>query len=375
MDCEGGDGEEAELEGEERLCVECSPRSGRLCSDGRHSASYVWKCRLCCRVADVVCHGGVHLCERCHGRQGVEDERRVRDLEGEECLGAGRCVLGGLSEGERHRNGGGVNCELLLGCAVCDSEGGGLGREERGSANLVRNGSGEENMEGWVALSYKRWKVERSELPLRAGVNFVSGHDWCKMAQVVDLERFVQRPGEAFVEVGARYMARTDCPSVFRMEAWLFDESGAKVGWWNSGVLDAPPDGWERARFVFAPVAGARFVLVIVCGKDSRFWAGEYGAKVAEVSVRILFDGSVGGEWEGVLREGAFDRPLGVNREAEKFVVNAYLVERMEQQRMEEGRWRTESLGRRMDEERSMAEEFTRMRGRRNRVRPRRGNN
>lgn len=79
VDCGGGDGE-GELEGGERLCDKCSPRTGRLCADGMHSASYVWKCRLCCREAEYVCYGGVHLCASCHARHdgGGEESGSLR---------------------------------------------------------------------------------------------------------------------------------------------------------------------------------------------------------------------------------------------------------------------------------------------------------
>lgn len=322
VNCGGEDGE-AELEGEERLCIECSPRSGRLCADGRHSASYVWKCRLCCREAKFVCYGGVHLCEGCHMRQEGGGEERLARLTGQECLGAGRCALGGLAPGERHLNGIGVECELLLGCMVCESGGGGLGREERGSPNMVRNASGEEGLQGWVRLSRMSWQVERSELPLRAGVNFVSGYAWCVMAQVVDLGRFVRDPGQALVEVSARYMARSDCPSVFQMKVDLLDGRGTEVAGWDSEVQHAPPGGWEKVRYVFEPTERARLAVVVISGRDERFWAGEYGAKVAEISVRVLFDATVEGNGESVLRGGAFDTPLGVDSDMTRLVLSS----------------------------------------------------
>lgn len=254
-------------------------------------------------------------------------------MEAEVCLGAGSCSLGGLAPGERHRNGGSVECEQLLCCSVCESGGGGLGGEERGSPNMLRNPSGEEGLEGWVKLSSLAWEVQRSAVPLRAQTNFVSSFWWCSMAQVVYLGAYVRNPGEALVEVAAGYMARFDCQSSFRMEAVLFDGGGAQLERWDSGVLNAPRNGWEKMRHVFEPLRGAKFVLVVIHGKDKQFWAVLYGAKVAEVSVRVLFDASVERSGEGVLREGAFERRLGVEAWSQELVVGTYLreAERMEE--------------------------------------------
>ena len=50
----------------------------------------------------------------------------------------------------------------------------------------------------------------------------------------------------------------------------------------------APADFWERASLVIDPIDGAHEVIMIVHGKDSRFWHGNYGSKVCHCSVRVL---------------------------------------------------------------------------------------
>lgn len=113
------------------------------------------------------------------------------------------------------------------------------------------------------------------------------------MAQCVDLNHFVVNPGSSLIEVSARYLARTDCPSVFQLSAALYNERYERLDWFESPIQDAPADFWERLRHTFSPQPGARYVVIAIKGKDSNFWAGRFGSKVADCSVRVLYDATV----------------------------------------------------------------------------------
>jgi hypothetical protein len=154
--------------------------------------------------------------------------------------------------------------------------------------------------------------------PLRPPIatNFVSSFLDCAMAQTVDLGKVLKlgnnHPANASnnnnnntiprvirIEVSARYTGRTDCPSVFGLQAILSEsESSALRAARNqprrlsSGTLEAPPGVyWERTSLEFqldptewtAPV-----VTVIVLGKDRRFWRGAFGSKVADITLRVV---------------------------------------------------------------------------------------
>ncbi|KAJ8905205.1 hypothetical protein NDN08_001714 [Rhodosorus marinus] len=111
--------------------------------------------------------------------------------------------------------------------------------------------------------------------------------------QGVNLRKFVVHPSDICVEVSAKYMARTDCPSVFELVACILDSEGRILNSFSSGVLAAPADYWDGVRHVFEPTDGAHFALVVARGKDHRFWRGNFGSKVTCLSVRVLFDESV----------------------------------------------------------------------------------
>jgi hypothetical protein len=63
-------------------------------------------------------------------------------------------------------------------------------------------------------------------------------------------------------------------------------------------VLEAPPGNyWERTSLVFHLsikeletrfLSGRPVITIIVKGKDTRFWQGNFGSKVADISVRII---------------------------------------------------------------------------------------
>ncbi|CAN8074529.1 unnamed protein product [Agarophyton chilense] len=134
------------------------------------------------------------------------------------------------------------------------------------------------------------------------------------MVQVVDLRQFVRDPSQVIVQFSARFMARTDCPSEFRLEAAMYSEQAQELNYMSTGEpLEAPADYWDEARLLSNPVENACFALLAISGKDRRFWNGLYGSKVAECCVRVVVDGSTVDEGEMLLdtaRAGPGEVPL-----------------------------------------------------------------
>mmetsp|Transcript_32231 Transcript_32231/g.63810 ORF Transcript_32231/g.63810 Transcript_32231/m.63810 type:complete len:580 (+) Transcript_32231:2-1741(+) len=304
--------------GEERLCPSCSPALQAACRDPVvHRGHHVWKCRYCCRPATHVCYGSVHFCDSCHDRNSahVRAKRERKSRRGRSgiatgtsleetlvaipCPGGDACSFPKPEGRSTHSNGPSKESEQVYHCAICSSGGDGLPLEMPGSRNFVKNPSGEEGLAHWTQQSRSHtWAVEQSDIPPDADTssNFVSTYEWCVMRQEVPLHRYVTDPSVARVEISASYMGRTDCPSVFGIEALLFDSGRNELRRAGSSLLEAPVDSWERATVVFEPEPGLHTIVVVVYGKDRRFWQGTFGSKVANCSVRVL------GE-EGVLRD------------------------------------------------------------------------
>lgn len=298
------DAEDEILPAGDRMCPTCAPGTSVVCASSAHTAFHVWKCRYCCQSATFVCHGRTHFCGDCHARH-VPGE----PMEAVECPGRPECQTRLPAGRTHHENGARHTCEQILRCTLCESDPTGVGARidsDNVSPNMVFNPSGVEDVRGWHPHPYGMWSVERSEVPFRDGeFNFVSSFHWASMAQVVPLGRFLARPESAALEVSARYMGRTDCPSVFCLEAALYSNCFIELAHFSSGVLRAPADFWEPAKHVFAPKSGAAYLVVAVRGKDERFWQGNFGSKVTDISVRVLFDQSTAAEGE-VVRPAVF---------------------------------------------------------------------
>lgn len=290
MEC--ADTEDGLLTPAQRVCDRCNPAASGVCTNSDHAAYYVWKCRYCCRVASHVCYGGTHFCDSCHDR---ESERVRRGggapLDPIPCVGD-VCNLTRREGQLLHSNGPSRDCEQLLGCLACESNPDGLEEEENVSQNFVFNTDGSQGLLGWTTIGHQ-WDVEESEIRYRYNThNFVCSFYWAVMAQAVDLQRVLARPDVARLRVSARYLARHDCPAHFRLRAALYNENGGELMYRETEILDAPQDFWERAYVTFEPDPAASTVVVCVEGKDTRFWAGPFGAKCTDISVVVLFDGS-----------------------------------------------------------------------------------
>ena len=337
------------LSADEKLCPSCAPQTQVVCHNPiEHGRYLLWKCRYCCQPATHLCYGSVHFCQSCHGRNSARVAEfsssgdrtlgaRPPPLKPLPCPGVDQCGFpkphstngrtGGDSDDNCcHKNGSTIECEQVYYCALCDSSGrrnhGSLHHDglviRPGSQNLVRNPSGAEGLAGWQqsprAGAASMWKVEQSELPLNESTttNFVSSFQPCIMSQVIDLDEIlnVDVPTSVQIEFAARYTGRSDCPSVFAMQAVVVADQNSSnpngqpliLHHKSTPTLQSPPgDYWERTVLdldiqYWNPNANEasiqsrrpRFLKVFVMGKDSRFWQGRFGSKVADISVRII---------------------------------------------------------------------------------------
>ena len=295
----------------DRTCPDCSPSQVQCTSPQLHRGAYIWKCRYCCRPAVFVCYGSVHFCAACHdcNSQRVQQQQQQRGsshkpppLTAIPCPGVS-CATHPKRPGEQmHRNGPTSDCEQVYACAACDGRATARTMVPPGSHNFLVNTSGEDGRTvGWTHISPRtNWQVERWEED-PSTTNFVSSYRWCTMVQRVTVpassDDYVVR-----VEVAADCMGRTDCPSVYRIEGRLVGvdqrHNDLRAVLRNSPVAGCvqgrtSADAWERVSFVVdvprTPTGNCMVDLwVIVSGKDERFWQGLFGAKIRNLSARVL---------------------------------------------------------------------------------------
>mmetsp|Transcript_2940 Transcript_2940/g.4423 ORF Transcript_2940/g.4423 Transcript_2940/m.4423 type:complete len:511 (+) Transcript_2940:79-1611(+) len=282
------------------LCPSCAPQSQLCCRHPlQHRGYHVWKCRYCCNPSQYVCYGTVHFCKSCHDRnsQRVQQQQQEQGstakpppLDGIPCC-PDTCPFPKPKDQDHHLNGPEVSCEQVYYCAVCESSSV-IPQEAPGSQNFIQNPSGQLGLQGWQSMSRGRfsWKVETSEIPAseHSTTNFVSSYQWCVMGQRISLVELVRDPSSVQIEVSAKFMGRTDCPSVFMMEAIVLNRQQQPIQRAQTGPMNAPVDFWETARLVVGPIPGAHEVIMVIRGKDERFWQGDFGSKAANCSVRIL---------------------------------------------------------------------------------------
>lgn len=335
IDC--ADTAEGELPPEDRLCPKCSPKANRRCSDpAQHRAYHVWKCRYCCEIASHVCYGTVHFCNACHDRNTQRVRRKQRKLEPRPCLGRESCRHPMQKDHDFHMNGSKPDCEHVYYCAWCESSSRAERVEEEapGSRNLIQNPSGQFGSRHWQRVDrFRPFQVEQSDIPVdeHTHTNFVSGFQWSVMAQVIDLQQIVRDPSQVALELSCKIMARTDCPSVFRMEVVLSDSRHRPVLRQQTAEILAPPDGWELVKIDVPPTRNAAHVAMIICGKDARFWQGMYGSKVALCRVRVLgmeqeLNQVMLADRNNMVRDVGVDRGNGRNLPREQMLIALLLV-------------------------------------------------
>ena len=334
---------------ETRLCPACAPQSQTICQNpSEHGRYLVWKCRYCCRPSSHVCYGNVHFCNDCHDKHSSGAK-----LEMISCYGDA-CPYPKQGDSKKHSNGSSPDCEQVYSCVLCDSIGNSRTSDplaiEAGSRNFLKNPSGQEGLNHWRRFQGQiPWIVElhdNQEIPsllqtpvlgsddrLPIATNFVSTFRTCAMAQTVDLRNVLRLgsnsvPRNVRLEASARYTGRTDCPSVFELRAVLHEKPVKANGnstrpqiippqRKRSGTLEAPPGVyWERASLEFeldttGNVWKRPMVTVAVLGKDQRFWQGNFGSKVADITLRVV--GSTAEEMESLVKPLGEETSAGQN--------------------------------------------------------------
>ena len=129
--------------------------------------------------------------------------------------------------------------------------------------------------------------------------NYVTSYGNCSRRQIVDLVDAGVDPEildklQPTIEASEWYAARWDCGSTYWVHVSLLDDQKKKItdhsysdttAQWVGGQK-----GWCRFSHQFSNYGpGVRYVEFWDKGKDTQFWAGHYGSKMAAAVVKMVF--------------------------------------------------------------------------------------
>lgn len=191
--------------------------------------------------------------------------------------------------------------------------------------NLLRNSQGDchegefahwevttEIGDGWRVESFP---VGTDPLPLKSQSCFATSFGPCIKEQVVDLVREgvsweVLDTFKPPIEVSEWYAARIDCGGIYHLVVELVDIAREQMATFDTGEIEIPQwqgRRWNQVKYTFCDYpSGVRYVRFVHTGRDTQFWSGYYGTKMAGGSVRVSGKLSLPGtnQWASVTMAG-----------------------------------------------------------------------
>lgn len=130
--------------------------------------------------------------------------------------------------------------------------------------------------------------------------NFVSSYQPTDKVQVVDLykeESIIELINNSLKNkvglelfIGEYYSARSDCDSIYRLNVFLVDEKFKIIDQFLFNDENLTKGSWQYISYNFRIKNMFRYVVFIHGGNDKKFWAGYYGSKMTNGSVRFRFE-------------------------------------------------------------------------------------
>jgi len=174
--------------------------------------------------------------------------------------------------------------------------------DEKGKLSLspwhvIKNGGN-----GWC-VEHNEIKHDKAQLITENGgskSNYATSYHNCTRRQIVDLVAAGLHPEildklQPTIEASEWYAARWDCGSTYWVRVTLLDASKKKIV--EDAFEDTTPQwvggdkGWciySHAFNNYGP--GVHYIEFWDQGKDTQFWAGHYGCKMAGAVIKVLFN-------------------------------------------------------------------------------------
>ncbi|XP_069101362.1 uncharacterized protein [Argopecten irradians] len=157
------------------------------------------------------------------------------------------------------------------------------------SANLLKNGSGEEGVTHWNTSG--NWNVCEGGYGTEKA--FQTSHMDCQKYQEVDLtEHFTTEYLDTSpdIQVSEWYREGVCGGGYYTYEAKLMDADGKAIKTYNTGKMGNlyHDKKWMNATTTFKDYGrGVRLVGITSTGKDDKYWAGHYGPLISTSVVRV----------------------------------------------------------------------------------------
>ena len=162
----------------------------------------------------------------------------------------------------------------------------------------------------WGRGGGNQWTIEKGNIDpvrdvelLKANMgslkNYVTSYEWCCRSQLIDLVSLGFQPLlmdeiQPTIEIMEWFRGRNDCGFEFRLRVELLNSDKAVITTFSSfrtiEQWQADAVGWVRVEHKFSQYGkGVRFIKFKDGGKDTLWWLGHYGSKMAGASVKIVF--------------------------------------------------------------------------------------
>lgn len=120
--------------------------------------------------------------------------------------------------------------------------------------------------------------------------NFVTSHTIGRKYQVIELDDNLIGELKPQIEISENWTERFDCGAKYFLSVLLVDSTYQIVDWFKfEKIMPQWSDAnWKLESHVFEVKAPVKYILFYHAGSDTQDWAGQYGSKMTNASVRIL---------------------------------------------------------------------------------------
>ena len=152
------------------------------------------------------------------------------------------------------------------------------------------------------------WKIEKDHVGCdelldensKVLKNFATSYNWADKMQLIELDQstldFIEKcidiNLDIKLEVNENYAARCDCGSIYKLNVYLVNDEYQIID--SYLFTDQMPQftggKWKLASNLFDVKKPFKYIIYYHGGQDSHYWAGFFGSKMTNGSVRLLLN-------------------------------------------------------------------------------------